>query len=814
MTPEITRKSFFVDFRNVVTCHFSRSWLRARWGFPDGEQQSLKVASVCAATSPLLLIFAVCFLAIASPVSAQVTATPANAIFKASGSTQTFTIDVPSGTTLGKVAVLTLGAPNLDFTELPGGTTCPNVTEGSCTVEVEFQATAPGRRQGSVLLSDTEGNMLLSISLDGTGTLPMTAFAPSIITTFAGGGTAGDGGPATSAQLAAPTGIAVDGFGNYYIVDQKANRVYKVSPTGVISAFAGTGTAGYSGDGGPAINAELNGPSDAIVDGAGYVYISDTNNNVVRMVNTAGIISTYAGEYYPAGGTPPPVCAAATNSVGDGCPGNQMVLNTPVGLVFCHAQNLHIADELHNRVRTVNRVPYNTITQVGDGTQGYNGDGEGNTSAELNGPTGLIMDAANNIYVADTGNHIVRETLLTGTIPNPISTVAGTPGAAGSLGDGGLAISAELNSPTGVVVDAANDIYISDSATHVVREVNSSSGTITTVAGTGTAGLSGNSGPATNAQLNGPSGMLLDKDGNLYIADTLNAVVRKIDLFDAPSLSFPATQEAAASAPQNVIVMNAGSAPLDISQIAVPTNFSVGGPATSCTTSGDTLNQAENCILGIEFAPQSTGNITGSMVLTDNSTPTTQAIALSGTANTATAAYTVSAKTPTVTMAPGSAGKATLIVTSTGYAGTISFTTSVTSTDGSPTDVTASATPVTVTSGGTGTSVVTITASADAANPSPFTPWKSGGMALFCAFLIGLPLAFRRRATVAPLLLALSITLAGSLMACSGAGSMNSSTSTTSNARTYVVTATPAAAPDGSATVVNPSSVTIAVTIQ
>ncbi|MGH9687329.1 MAG: choice-of-anchor D domain-containing protein [Candidatus Acidiferrales bacterium] len=747
----------------------------------------------------------------ASPASAQVTATPATEIFKAPG-TQTFSISVPSGTTLGSVSVLTLGAPNLDFTAVAGGTTCPNVTAGTCTVEVQFQPTQAGRRQGSVVVSDPNGNMLLSISLDGAGSQPMLGFAPGVVSTFAGGGTGGITGQATNAQLAGPTGIAIDGFGNYYIADQQANKVYKVTSAGVISTFAGTGTAGFSGDGGPAINAELNGPMDVVVDGAGYVYISDTNNNVVRMVTTAGIISTYAGQYYPAGGTPPPVCAAATNSVGDGCPGNQITLNTPVGLVFCHAQNLHIADELDNRVRTINRVGYNTITQVGDGTQGYNGDGEGNTSAELNDPTGLDMDAANFIYVADTGNHIVRKTLLTGTTPNPISTVAGTPGAAGDTGDGGLAISAELNSPRGVRADAAGDLYISDYNSNVIRVVNASTGNISTVVGTGTAGYSGDGGAASSADLNAPFNIFLDQDGNLYIADSQNAVIRKADVFDAPSLTFPSTQAGAASASQNVTVMNIGSAPLTISQISVPSNFSLGGSGTSCTTSSDTLNGGESCVLGIEFAPQSAGNITGSMVLTDNSTPTTQTIALSGaTSSVSAGSYTVTATTPTLSMNVGATGTDTLTVASTDYAGTVSFTTSVTSTDGTAANVTASATPVTVASGATGTSTLTITTNADAANRALANPWKSGGTVMFCAFLIGLPFISRKRRLMALLILAVPIALAGSLMACGGT---NTTKTKTAQPRTYIVTATPTASAQGSTTVTDPAPVTITVTVQ
>ena len=332
-----------------------------------------------------LVIFAWALL-MAPLLSAQVTATPSYEIFSAPGGTEVFSINVPSGTTLASFSVLTLGAPNLDFTSVASGTSCPNVVAGACTVEVQFQPTAPGRRQGMVVLKDANGNFLLTVSLDGAGTGPLAGFGPGIISTFAGSGTGGDGGQANSALLGDPTSIVVDGFGNHYIADQKANKIRKVTPAGIISTFAGTGTAGYSGDGGPATSAKLSGPMAVIVDGAGFIYIADTGNNVVRMVDTDGIISTYAGQYYAPGTTPPAVCAAATNSVGDGCPGNQMILNTPVALVFCVHQNIHIADKLNNRVRTIMRVTYQTITQVGNGVAGYNGDGELNTSAELNGP--------------------------------------------------------------------------------------------------------------------------------------------------------------------------------------------------------------------------------------------------------------------------------------------------------------------------------------------------------------------------------------------------------------------------------------------
>jgi hypothetical protein len=824
-----------------------------------------------------------------------------------------------------------------------------------------------------VVLTDPSGNTLATISLDGTGPGPLAAFGPGTISTSVD----------TSTQLASPTGVALDGFGNLYIAYQNGNQVLKVTPAGNVSVFAGNGTSGYGGDGGPATSAELNGPMAVLVDGAGEVFIADTGNNVIRMVTQAGIISTYAGQYYLTGNPPPSVCLTATDSVGDGCPATQIVLNTPVDLAMCHVQNLHIADKLNNRIRTVIRLQSSplTMTQVGTGTAGYNGDGEGNTSAELNGPTGIDMDAANNIYVADSGNHIIRKTLLTGTTPNPISTVAGTPGTAGYLGDGGVATSAELNSPRGVKVDPAGDIYISDYGSHVIRAVNSASGIISTIAGTGTAGYSGDRGPATSAQLNAPAGIVLDRNGNLYVADSQNFVVRKVDVSDAPSLSFANTAVGGASASQDVTVLNMGNTALVISGISTAANFSLGGSDTSCNSpSGQTLNPAASCVLGIEFTPTVVGSVSGSVVLTDNANSTSQTIALSGAASeltqtitfpnpgpqvygaapivltasassmlpvsyavtsgpatvngskltitgaglvtvqasqsgnatysaaipvsvtftvseltqtitfpnpgsqvygaapivlTASAssmlpvsyavtsgpatvngskltitgagsvtvqasqsgnatysaaipvsvtftvnqeveAYTLTANTPTVSMTAGSSGTATLTVNSSSYAGTVSFVTRVSSTAGTAANVTASASSVTLTPGGTGTCTVTIAANANAANHTPSAPWKSSGTLMFCAVLLGAPLTFRRKRTIAVLLSVLAIPLAGFLMACGGGSSPTKATTQTPTptvARTYIVTVTPTASPAASVTVTNPAPVSITVTV-
>jgi len=565
-----------------------------------------------------LLGFSVSILLGAPRASAQVTATPGLEVFSAPGTTAVFSMAVSPGTTLGSFSVLTMGAPGLDYTSVPSGTTCPNVVGGRCTVVVQFRPTAPGRRQGAVVLKDQRGNPLLSVSLDGVAEGTLLAFGPGQVSTFAGTGTGADGGPASAARLVGPTGIAVDGLGNHYVADQADHRVRKVTPAGIISTFAGTGVPGYSGDGGPATSAQLSGPMSVLVDGAGFVYIADTGNNVVRMVDPAGTISTYAGQYYAPGTAPPPVCAAATNAVGDGCPGNQMVLNTPVDLVFCKVQNLHISDKLNNRVRTILRTTYQTITQVGNGTAGYNGDGGLNTSAELDGPTGMAMDGANYIYVADSGNHLIRKTLLTGTTPNPISTVAGTPGGAGTLGDGAAATSSRLGTLGGVQVDPAGDLYLSDLDGRSVRKVNAATGLISTIAGPG-------------GSLEAPSGLLLDEAGDLYVADSQGAAIRTVGVSEAPSLTFDGTTVGAAGAPQDVTVMNLGNAPATLSGISAPAGFSLGGPDTSCSLTGDqALGPATSCILGIVFTPTTMGTVGGSVVLTEAPARATYSIHVSG----------------------------------------------------------------------------------------------------------------------------------------------------------------------------------------
>jgi trimeric autotransporter adhesin len=354
---------------------------------------------------------------------------------------------------------------------------------------------------------DSAGNLYIA---DGNNRVREVSPA-GIITTVAGDGTpgfSGDGGPATSAQLSSPLGVAVDGAGNLYIADSSNNRLRKVSPAGIITTVAGNGAFSYSGDGGPARSALLWNPEGAAVDGAGNLYVADTHNNRVRKVSAAGIITTIAGN-------------GAYGGSGDGGPATSAELAGPLGLAVDGSGNLYIADYDNIRVRRVS--PAGTITTVaGNGVGGYSGDGGPANAAQLNRPSGVAVDGAGNLYIADVSNSCIRQVSPTGII----STVAGN-GTLGYSGDGGPATHAALSDPWAVAVDGAGNLYIADTYNQRIRKV-SPAGIISTVAGNGAAGYSGDGGPATSAQLYFPEGVAVDGAGNLYIADTNNYRIRKV----------------------------------------------------------------------------------------------------------------------------------------------------------------------------------------------------------------------------------------------------------------------------------------------
>ena len=373
------------------------------------------------------------------------------------------------------------------------------------------------------------------------------------IRTLAGTGVdgyGGDGGPATSAQLYRPIGVAVDAAGNVYVAERENDRVRRIAPDGTIETFAGTGEFGHGGDGGPATAAQLGEPSDVAVDSAGNVYVADQHNHRIRRVAPDGTISTFAGDGVEGFG-------------GDGGPAPAARLDHPVGVALDLAGNVYVAEIEGHRVRRI--APDGTIATIaGTGVAGLSGDGGPATAAQLNQPVRVAADAAGNVYIADLDNHRIRRIAPDGTI----STFAGT-GAEAYGGDGGPATAAQLDEPAGLALDAVGNLYIADSGNHRVRRI-APDGTISTIAGTGVEGFSGDGGPATAAQLNNPIGVAVDAVGNVYFTDTFNVRVRVV-LSDAQCAGTPLTLGEAAAG----LIQTADEADLYRLELTEPTSVAI-----------------------------------------------------------------------------------------------------------------------------------------------------------------------------------------------------------------------------------------------
>lgn len=377
----------------------------------------------------------------------------------------------------------------------------------------------------------------------------------SLIYTVAGTGSygyTGDGGPATLAELNSPNAVVKDGAGNLYLSDSGNHMVRKVAAgTGMISIVAGTGTVGYSGDGGPAASAELIGPDSLALDALGNLFIADSDNGTIRKVNlTSGIITTYAGN---------PTATAP----GDGGQATAASLGSIGGIAIDASRDIFIAAGNMNTIREVNDGTGIITTIAGTGTFGFSGDGGPASNATFNNPSGLAFDASGNLYIADRGNNVVRKvTASNGIITGNdfITTAAGTGSGSfeyplsGYAGDGGPATSALLNSPVALASDHSGNLYISDSNNSVIRLVTAGTGIISTVAGNAMAcgSYGGDGGIATGASLCYPFGITVDNTGNLYIAD---GEFNRVRVALAPSAP-PSTQ---AAAPQ--LSVSAGTYP-------------------------------------------------------------------------------------------------------------------------------------------------------------------------------------------------------------------------------------------------------------
>jgi len=470
---------------------------------------------------------------------------------------QTIGFTVAANTGAARTATITIGGQTIQVTQ--AGAYLISTVAGGMLPATALAGTAAAIGNPQSAAADAAGNVYYTVAnmhavfrLDTSGTL----------TTVAGNGSpgySGDNGPAISAQLNAPYGVAVDSSGNLYIADANNNCIRMVNSSGTIATVAGNGSPGYAGDSGPAIYAAFNHPSGVAVDKFGNLYIADTNNYRIREVS-AGNAATVAGN-------------GTAGYAGD----NGKAIAAEFGAVYSIAVdasgNLYIADEANNRVRKVSNTLIATF--AGNGTAGYSGDNGQAANAEVNQPAAVAVDASGDLYIADRGNQRIRMVGLNGVI----QTVAGN-GTAGFAGDGAAGTAAELNSPGGVAADGLGNLYIADFSNQRIRKVSAGkiattaggatgdggwapfaglnqpaavakdangnvyvaesvgqrvrkiapAGTITTFAGTGAAGFGGDSGPAAAALLNSPAGLAVDGAGNVYIADSGNSRVREVDI--------------------------------------------------------------------------------------------------------------------------------------------------------------------------------------------------------------------------------------------------------------------------------------------
>jgi len=530
---------------------------------------------------------------------------------------QNVTVTARAAGTVATVEVLTLGASGLDFTKGIGALNCENAilaASAACAESVAFTPAAPGLRIGALVLLDGNGNVLGTTYISGTGLGGLGVLVPGNVLAVAGDGiykgSVLDGNPATAASLYLPTSVTLDGAGNLYIADCLHNRVRKVTAsTGLISTIAGNGDPTYTGDNGPAANATLNAPSGVALDGAGNLYIADTGNNAVREIEAStGILSTVAGN-----GTP--------GSLGNGVAATSAELNQPQGVTVDASGDLYIADTSNHLIRRVDALSGIIFTVAGNGTRNpatgdgsYSGDNGPAIQAGLDFPYAVAFDAAGNMYIPDSKNNVVRKVAAVNgvvTASGIITTFAGT-GAPGFSGDGGEAAAAQLWSPEGVVADPAGNLYIADTQNAGIRKVSSATGFISTVAQSGV-GEEVDGGAFATVNLYGPIGLFLDGGGSLYFADSLNMNVEQIqsnfaalDFTAGPDNTTISVRQGERSATQLQEVENDGNAPFDLTAISLGPNAALDPAATTCALSPPSLAVNEDCQIGAVFAPSTT----------------------------------------------------------------------------------------------------------------------------------------------------------------------------------------------------------------
>lgn len=436
------------------------------------------------------------------------------------------------------------------------------------------------------LTFDGNGNLYASQPLEHSVRRIAPDGASSV---FAGNGLSGflgDNAAATAARLNGPTGIRFDPRGNLIIADSLNHRIRRVDSGGVINTIAGNGTPGFAGDNGAATGAALNNPTGLVANAAGVIFVADTNNARLRAITPEGAIGTVAGGgnlfvdaplnqaalpglssiAFDSGGAlilAVPIARQIRRANNNGvftlagtlppAGPNTILSNTlydPTSVAVDASGNLFIADRADHRVRRINTAGVPT-TYAGTGFPGNLGNGVAATSAQMGSPQALGFDRLGNLFIASGNGSTIR-----GVAPNTaIVTIAG--GVEGYAGDGGPAGNAQFRNPSAFATDQNGNLYIADTANHRVRRIDATSQIVTTVAGTGTAGFGGDAGPALNAQLNSPRGLAFDRGGNLYIADTGNNRIRVVNVFGVISTltgDIAAPQQLALDANANLFV--------------------------------------------------------------------------------------------------------------------------------------------------------------------------------------------------------------------------------------------------------------------